>query len=215
MDGTLLRLPVDIAAVRAGVVALFASQGVEARPRPILDGIRHAARAAAPDDPGEQAAWIARGYAVIEAAELEAASRAAPCLGAQAFVAALGQRPAAIVTNNGAMAAREALECCGLMPANLLALVGREPDRPAKPSPYPLYRALQGQPEPLGEILVVGDRPPDMAMAEAARTALEARGGRVRALGVLGDLEGEEELRAAGAEAVFPNLEALLARFGG
>jgi len=210
LDGTLLNLPVDIEAVRAGVVALFADAGVQARPRPLLEGIRGAAREAAPGDEQGQAAWVARGYGVIDAAELEAAKNATPCAGAEELINALAREPVAVVTNNAAEPAYAALVRCGLMPRNLVAMVGRKPHRPAKPSPEPLLRALSDRPEPLGEIICVGDRPADMAMAMAARETLASRGGQVRALGVLGRLEGERELTAAGAEAVFEDLEALV-----
>lgn len=210
LDGTLLRLPVDIAAVRADVVELFAGAGVAANPRPILSGIQEAARLAAPDDIARQAAWYARGLGLIEAAEMAAAASARPCSGARELLDALGQEPVAIVTNNAAAPARAALERCGLLPGNLVRLVGREPGHPAKPSPEPLLRALLHRTEPLGQIICVGDRPSDMAMAVAAREALVKRGGQVIAIAIPGDFEGEGELREAGADEVLPSLADLL-----
>ena len=210
LDGTLLNLPVDIEAVRAGVVELFALAGVEANPRPLLEGIRGAALEAAPGNEEEQASWRARGFGVIDAAELEAARSATPCAGADAFIKALGREPVAVVTNNAGEPAYAALVRCGLLPRNLVAMVGRKPHRPAKPAPEPMLRALEDRPEPLGEIIVVGDRPADMAMAAAARRPLAARGGQVRAIGVVGKLEGEAVMVAAGAEAVCKDLAELL-----
>jgi len=66
-----------------------------------------------------------------------------------------------------------------------------------------------------GKIICVGDRPSDMAMAVAAAgsamlTRCEVA---VTAVGVLGRLEGEEDLRRAGAELVFPDLQTLVGHF--
>ncbi len=210
LDGTLLHLPVEIQRVRQSLAELFQAAGVAAQLRPLLPGIERAARDASGGDANREHQLRLDAYQEIERFELDAAAGSEACPGARGFLEALAHDPVLIVTNNGGQAARAALEHCGLRPGDLRAVVGREPTRPAKPSPEPMLRALERLPGDPTEVICVGDRPADMAMAAAARPEVEAAGGTVRAVGVVGRLEGEAEMRAAGAEAVLPDLDAVL-----
>ncbi len=216
VDGTLLHLPVNIQHVREALADMFRPMGVEQEFVPLLQRVNEAAQAAAAPVGTETAkALVERAYRLITRFEVDAARRVVPVPGLQTLVRALDREPVVLVSNSSAEAVRAALATCGLAPINLASVIGRTPWRKAKPDPAPLLQAL-GAVVPLPrQIICVGDRPADMAMARAAsRTQVVARArATVAAVGVLGKLEGEEELRGAGAEEVFPDLEALVARY--
>ena len=216
VDGTLLHLPVDIQQVRRALAEMFRELGVELDFVPLLRRIREAARlAAAPEGTGTVESLVEHAYRLVTRFEVEAARRATGCRGLETLVHALGQEPVVLVSNNSAEAVRAALATCGLAPARLMSVIGRTPWRPAKPDPAPLLQAL-GAVVPLPrQIICVGDRPADMAMALAAGgTSVLARSRTsITAVGVKGRLEGEEELLQAGAEVVFSDLEALVGHF--
>ena len=217
VDGTLIHLPVEIQRVRDALAKMFRPLGVELEFVPLLERIRQAAQFAAVDPVGTDTveSLVERAYRLVTRFEVEAARRATPCPGLGGLIRALGQEPVVLVSNNSAEAVRAALATCGLAPARLASVIGRIAWRPAKPDPAPLLQAL-GAVNPLpGQLICVGDRPADMAMAVAAAgSAMLARCEvTVTAVGVLGRLEGEEELRQAGAERVFPDLPALVGHF--
>lgn len=216
VDGTLVHLPVEIQQVRDALAEMFRPLGVELEFVPLLDRIRQAAQlAAAPVGTDTVESLVERAYRVVTRFEVEAARRATPCSGLDDLIRALGQEPVVLVSNSSAEAVRAALATCGLAPARLASVIGRIAWRPAKPDPAPLLQAL-GAVDPLpGEVICVGDRPADMAMAVAAADSamLTRRKVTVTAVGVLGRLEGEEDLRRAGAEQVFPDLSALVGHY--
>lgn len=216
VDGTLLHLPVDIVEVRRALAEMFLALGVELDFVPLLQRIREAARLAATHVGTDTAeSLVERAFRLVTRFEVEAARRATCCPGLETLVHALGHEPVVLVSNNSAEAVRASLATCGLAPIRLLSVIGRTPWRRAKPDPAPLLQAL-GAVVPLPrEIICVGDRPADMAMALAAgETSVLARSrSAVTAVGVLGRLEGEQELLQAGAEVVFSDLEALVGHF--
>ena len=216
VDGTLLHLPVDIQQVRASLAEMFCPLGVELEFVPLLQRIRQAAQAAAaPVGTDTVESLVERAYGVVTRIEVEAARRASPAPGFEELIRALGQEPVVLVSNNSAEAVRAALATCGLAPAMLASVIGRTVRRPAKPNPAPLLQAL-GAVVPLPpEVICVGDRPVDMTMALAAARSpvLSRTRTSVTPVGVLGRLEGEEELLQAGAEVVCADLHALVERF--
>ena len=211
MDGTLLRLPVEISQLRQDLTELFGQWGVHTSFRPLLSSIEQAVVDADLSGATSDEEAAARAYEIRVRHELAAAERAITRPGAEALVAALKHEPAALVSNNTQAAVERAVQRLGLRPAGLLALVGHTPIRPPKPDPTMLIYAL-GQLDPLpAELICVGDRPVDITMARRAGQALP--GVKVTAVGVPGQLEGEAELEAAGADLVLPDLAALVERF--
>ena len=216
VDGTLLHLPVNIQQVREALADMFRPLGVDRPFVPLLQRVHEAAQdAAAPVGTETAKALVERAYRLITRFEVDAARRAEPAAGLATLVRALDQEPVVLVSNNSAEAVRAALATCGLAPTRLASVIGRTPWRKAKPDPAPLLQAM-GAVVPLPrQIICVGDRPVDMAMARAtARTHVVARArASITAVGVVGRLEGEEELREAGAEEVFTDLESLVGHY--
>ena len=216
VDGTLLHLPVDIGEVRAALAGMFRPMGVELEFVPLLKQIREAARLAAVHvGTNTVESLVERAYRVITRFEVEAARRATPRRGLRAFFEALAQEPVVLVSNSSAEAVRAALATSGLAPARLASVVGRTTWRPAKPDPAPLLQALDAVDPLPRQIICVGDRPVDMTMATAAAATPTLIRGEVSVtrVGVQGRLEGEDELRAAGAQQVFPDLDALVKHY--
>src|SRR6266568_1777266 len=118
MDGTLLRLDVDIEEVRTRLGALFAPRGVTRPFRPIVRRIRAAAREVG--DPALERA----GLDLLDDWELRAAAGARARPGAAAVVAALAARGDALglVTDCGRACVFPALAAAGI-PARFAAIV--------------------------------------------------------------------------------------------
>ena len=195
MDGSLLRLDVDLEEVRTRLGALFAPFGI-ARPfRPILRRIREAAREVA--DPALEAA----GLAILSEWECRAAASARPRPGAAAVVSALAARGdrLALLTDLGRPCVALVLESAGI-PSVWQAIVTRDEVPDGKPDPAGLRKATRALGE--GTTWYVVDHRRE---AETGR----ALGLRVAAL--VGDMESEAALRGAGAERILASLEDLLA----
>ena len=147
MDGTLLWLDVDIAAVRGELSALFAPSGFRDPFRPVLQRIDEAAQLAGCDD-AERARWRLRGRAVIDAAEVDAARSARPATGAVDALAALaalddgGDVALGLVTDNGAACVHPALAAAGLPAVSFGTVITRDDLTMGKPSPVPSGRLV-------------------------------------------------------------------------
>jgi phosphoglycolate phosphatase-like HAD superfamily hydrolase len=197
MDGTLLRLQVDIEEVRLRLAALFAPRGVTAPFRPILRRIHEAAAEAG--DP----ALARAGLAILDEAEARGAARAEAREGAGELIAALRARGVrlGLVTDNGRACVQPALAAAGL-PAGAFEAIATRDDVPApKPDPagvVAVARALGGA------AWYVGDHAKDVQAGRAAAALVPGlRVAFVR--GGLGDAPPE------GADLVADDLRGLLA----
>ena len=173
LDGTLVDLPVDIAAVRRRAARIFEERGWRGELRPILPAIDAAAAEVAGDE-DDRRRLIAAARAVMDHAEIEAAERAAPRLGAAAVVRALAERnvPVAVVSNNCRTAVHRALAGLGI-DDRVGAMIGRDDVALPKPDPAGLAAAVARLGEP-SRIIWVGDSPGDV---EAGRRLAASRPG--------------------------------------
>jgi HAD superfamily hydrolase (TIGR01549 family) len=206
MDGTLLRLDVDIEEVRLRLAALFAPLGVTRPFRPILRRIREAAGEAAAAGKGEREALERAGLAILDEWELRAAGSARARAGAAQTVAALRDRGArlALVTDNGRACVPAALAAAGIPEDAFVALVTRDDVPNPKPDPAGLLAAAGAVGTPLW---YVGDHAKDM---EAARAAAGRVPG-IRAAALRGGMSSDAELTRAGAERLLEALADVLA----
>jgi HAD superfamily hydrolase (TIGR01549 family) len=193
MDGTLLRLDVDIEEVRLRLAARFAPFGVTRPFRPILRRIREAAREAG--DPALERA----GRAILDEWELRAAAQARPRAGAAEVVAALAARGErlAIVTDNGRACVAAALAAARIPPV-FAAIVTRDDVADPKPDPAGVRAAAAALGD--GAPWYVGDHPNDIVAGRAAGIRVAAlRGGMVA------------DAQLAGADRIIDGLEDVLA----
>lgn len=167
MDGTLLRLQVDIEEARLRVAELFAPYGYREGFRPILWHIEQASRHA--DRAGVDGAKLRRrARALVDEQEIIGAREAKMREGASELLAALGARgiPLGLVTDNGRACVEPALSAAGL-PASLFQVVVTRDDVPyPKPDPAGILRACRVLRSPL--VVYIGDHPKDVT---AGRTA--------------------------------------------
>jgi HAD superfamily hydrolase (TIGR01549 family) len=200
MDGTLLRLDVDIEEVRLRLAALYAQHGVTRPFRPILRGIRDGAVEAAARG-ADPAALERAGLAILDEWEVKGARSARARAGAADAISALRTRgvPLAIVTDNGRACVPVALEAAGIDAAAFSAVVTRDDVPAPKPDPAGLLRAADAVGTPLW---YVGDHVKDM---EAGRAAAAVRPG-IRIAALRGGMSADEDLRRAGAERLLASL---------
>jgi phosphoglycolate phosphatase len=174
LDGTLVTLDVDIERVRHDLAAYFGPRGYGEVFRPVLARIDEAAAQVAADE-REREALVARAWAVLDAAEMEAASRAQACEHAAEVLSVLldNNIPVGIVTNNGRSCLERALASAGLahLEQFAVAITRDEAARP-KPDPEGLVCAATTLLPGGGTLWFVGDSPIDAASAEAARARL-------------------------------------------
>jgi len=170
LDGTLVRTPIDFAAMRRESLAAAARYGAavdDLEGRDIL-----AISAVAASRVRDAAAFLEEIEALLQRIELEASCHAVPMPGAPELLAWLAENDLGIgiVTRNCAAAAREALERSGL--ACELLLTRADVPR-VKPDPLHLQIAAEQLGVPPEETLMVGDHPMDVAAGRAAgmRTA--------------------------------------------
>ena len=209
LDGTLLRLPVDIEPARREIASLLAAAGWRGPAAPLLGVIDRAAAALS----GDAAVRLRqRARAVIDRAELLAAPRAQACPGARELLAAASRRraPLALVTNQGRPCVAPALAAAGLEGAGFLAVVTRDDVAQAKPAPDGVVRAVRSLLPAGGAALMVGDSPGDVAAVLAARAVLGPRY-QVKAVAVLGGRGSAADLAAAGADHVAAGLSQVAA----
>jgi HAD superfamily hydrolase (TIGR01549 family) len=193
MDGTLLRLEVDIEEVRLRLAALFRPYGVTRPFRPILVRLREAA--------GDDSALLAKALAILDAFEVAAAQAARARAGAIDAVQTLVGRGIrlGLVTDNGRACVPVALRAIGLDPGVFAAVVTRDDVALPKPDPAGLLacaRALGVRAEE--STWYVGDHPKDVSAARAASAELSG----LRVAAVRGGWATELELRTAGADEV-------------
>jgi len=209
LDGTLMRLDVDIERVRAEVAAMFAGLGHRAEFRPILAGIDAAAASIAGEDAAARRQLRGRARAIIDRAEVDAAGRAAIADDTGRLLRQLSAAGArlGIATNNGRPCAEVAVARLGERGARFTdgAVVTRDDVERWKPAPDAISRAARKLLPGGGTLWVVGDSPVDVAAARAA--ALDLGGVTVRAAAVLGGDGAEAALAAA-------RPDRLLARLG-
>lgn len=186
MDGTLLRLDVDIEEVRMRLGALFAPHGVTRPFRPILARIR-AAAAEVGDAQLERA-----GLAILDDWEVRAAQSARARSGAGEVVAALRARGTklGLVTDNGRACVGAALAAAGI-PLVFDVIVTRDDVPAPKPDPAGIRAAaavVGARP------WYIGDHPKDLEAGRAAGVRVAAlRGG----LATDAQLAGAERLLSA------------------
>lgn len=210
VDGTLLHLPVSIEEVRWELSEMFAALGHRSTFVPLLQSIHQAAAQLAGTQPHREQELVRQAYEVVTRHELRAARRAVPVPGLGGLARALGDEPVVLISNNSAESVRASMSTCSCELAGLAAVVGRTPGIAPKPDPAPLVRALQGI-EPLPrQLICVGDRPVDMAMATAARPLFDGRGIKITAVGLPGRLEGASQLKQAGADLLLADLGQLV-----
>lgn len=214
LDGTLLFLPVDMAALRQRLEDFHRRHGIEMAFRPLTDHLAEAARRLREElSPAEARAAIHWAHGQVEQAEIDAAASVEPRAAAVEALLELQRRGAwtGVVSNNTSGGIRAALEAVGISPDSLSALVSRQDvDRP-KPAPDSLELAVEilldggwdpgQQPDPVSRLLYVGDAPSDAlaaASCEAGRLhpALE----RVEAVIVGGGRAGSGLLAAGEAD---------------
>lgn len=164
LDGTLLSLPVDIAAVRRAIADACGGAIAPEEMRPVLARIDElAARGLA-----DRAAL----RALVDAGELAAAARATAVPGAAETLAALGARgvPLGLVTNNGRACVAGALATAGLGALDAFAaVITRDDVALPKPDPEGVMRAARALLPDGGTLCYVGDSPLDEQAARAAR----------------------------------------------
>lgn len=182
MDGTLLRLDVDIEAVRLSLAELFAPFGVSAPFRPILRRIPEAAREAAARG-GDAAALERQGLAILDRHEVAQAASARARPGVVDIVTRLDRAgvPLAVVTDNGRACAGAALAAAGFPVAAFRAVVTRDDVPRPKPDPSGILFAARALGLPVSaSIWYIGDHAKDV---EAGRAAARTHPGlRVAAL---------------------------------
>lgn len=207
LDGTVLRLELDVEEVRLRLAALFAPCGVNRPFRPILRRLHQAADEVARAG-GDGEALRRAGLAILAELEEPAAARARPRGDAPEVARALldaGLR-LAFVTDAGARAARRALEAVGLAPERAAAIVTRE-DGPTRPDPAPVLAAAVAVGAPAW---TVGAHRVDV---EAGRVAA-ARLSGLRVAGIAAAPAARAALTAAGADAVLAAVGELPALLG-
>jgi HAD superfamily hydrolase (TIGR01549 family) len=209
MDGTLLRLDVDIEEVRTRLGALFRPHGVTAPFRPILKRIRDAAAEAGSRGAGADRQALERaGFAILDEWEVKAAASARARAGAAEVVASLLARGAklAVVTDNGRACVAPALRAAGLDPASFAVLVTRD-DLPApKPDPAGVLRAATAVGSP---VWYVGDHVKDVEAGRAAARSLPD--GSLRVAALRGGMSDEAQFARAGADEIIDELRDVLA----
>ena len=206
LDGTLVRLPVDIDAVRVRLASHFGRLGYSGGFWPVLPGIDTAAAQLGQTD-GERAEHRRQGRALIDEAELAAATTLQVCDGALPLLADLSARgiPLGIVTNNGRACLGRCLESLEGAAWTDAALVTRD-DARWKPAPEGVERAYEALLPRGGRLIYVGDSASDAEAVSLART-----GGRhIRMIGVQGGAGSAADLQLAGADIVVPNLITML-----
>ena len=171
LDGTLLRLDVDIEEVRLRLGALFAPFGVTRPFRPILARIRGAAHEAVAGG-GNEATLRAAAFAILDEWEVAAASAARPREGAAATLGALVARGVrlGLVTNNGRACLAPALHAAGLDAAWFGATVTRDDVPAPKPDPAGILRVAAAL--GAGDPWYIGDHQSDIDAGRAARVSL-------------------------------------------
>ena len=202
MDGTILRLGVDIEEARQRLGALFAPYGITRPFRPILRRIREAAAEAAARG-GDEAALLAQGLALLDEQELIAARDARPTTGAVETLAGLHARGVrlGLVTDNGRACVPVALAAAGIDPAWFTAIRTRDDVPAPKPDPAGLLAVLAAG--DATDAWYVGDHPRDLEAGRAARATYPG----LRLAGVKTGLASEPQLLAAGADRVLDRLE--------
>jgi phosphoglycolate phosphatase len=199
LDGTLVHLDIDIEAVRAAVVALFADDGEPAEMRPIQAGIDRAATAVAHGDPLRQRELRARARAIIDRAELAAAGCAPIANGVQWLLSELAGSGVrlGVVTDNGRACASVCLARLRAMGGLWVeaAVVTRDDVDQGKPAPQGLARSARALLPAGGRLWYVGDHVRDIETARAADA--ELAGIQVRAVGVTGGHSARASLAAA------------------
>jgi HAD superfamily hydrolase (TIGR01549 family) len=198
LDGTLLRLDVDIEEVRQRLGALFGPHGVTAPFRPILVRIPAAAREAATRGADETAMRRA-GFAILDEWEVRAAESARARPGAAAVLEALAGRGVrlGLVTNNGRACLAPALASAGLRGDLFAATVTRDDVPLPKPDPAGIVQVAAA----LGvdDVWYIGDHQIDVDAGRAARA-------RLPGLRVAG-LRGASGVTFSGADQVIDRLE--------
>lgn len=182
LDGTLLFLPVDIAALRRRLDEYHRRYGISMAFRPLTDHLAEAARRLTEElPPAEARAAIHWSRAQVEGAEVEAAAKAEARPGAVEALVELQRRGVwtGVVSNNTRGGIRAGLEKVGVDPGSLQALVSRQDVERPKPAPDSLERAvhllLDGgwEPEPptgpRARLWYVGDAPSDALAATGCR----------------------------------------------
>lgn len=214
VDGTLLELDVDIDRVRRDLASMFGHRGYRETFRPVLLRIAQAARQVTGDE-REVREWIARGYAAIDAAELDAAARARARPGAAAALEAIHGRgfPTGLITDNGRACLGIAFESCGLGAlSQFRTVVSRDDVEHAKPDPAGVIAAAAALLPDGGTLWLVGDSPRDVAAGRKARPDLA--GIEVRIAAVAGGRGDPAELEAAGADAMVASIDEIVELIG-
>ncbi len=205
LDGTLLRLDVDIEEVRQRLGTLFAPYGVTRPFRPILARIPAAAREAV-DKGGDEETLRRAGFAVLDDWEVLAADTARPREGAASVLSALAARGVTLglVTNNGRACLSTALRSAGLDEALFGATVTRDDVPAPKPDPAGILQvaAKLGAAAPW----YIGDHQIDVDAGRAARAQLPA----LRVAGLRGAGPGPGA-PFAGADHILNSLDEVLA----
>jgi len=206
LDGTLLDLEVDIVGARAGLAQLFGPLGFEQEFRPVLLRIREAAHQVAGND-AQRDELMARGRAIVDAAEADGAHRARARPGAADTLRELTGRglPLGIVTDNGRRCVGGALAAAGLgAPNDFTVIVTRDEVQIAKPDPEGVLAAALALLPEGGTLWFIGDSPRDAAAGRRSRA--QQTNIEVRIAGVQGGRGSADELEAAGAEIVLESV---------
>lgn len=206
MDGTLLRLPVDIVAARLRLAAYFHDLGVDVGFNPVLAGIRSAARLAAKASGRDVDVLEREGRDILDGFEVAASRTAVSREGAAFVIGALRRRGVllGLVTDNGRACVDPALTKVGLSPGVFRVVSTRDDVDLPKPHPQGLVRVAMV----LGRanLWYVGDHVKDMETVRAARVHVPG----LRAAGLIGGVSPREELLASGADQILERLEDVL-----
>ena len=210
MDGTLLRLEVDIEEVRLRLAALFAPYGVTRPFRPILRRIHDAALEASSAG-GDRNVLCAEGLAVLSSFEVVAARVARARVGAVETVQELNARGVrlAVVTDNGRACVPAALQAAGFLPAHFASVVTRDDVATAKPDPEGIVQAA-ARLGPASHVWYIGDHPKDVGAAHAARVTIP----HLRVAALRGGLASDAQLEQAGADALLADPSGVLGLLG-
>ena len=202
-DGTLARLNIDFALMRASVLALPLCRSI---PEEVvgnlytLEMIEAGGAYLARINQENAARFLEEAYGVVETIEMEAARQGEIFPRTKELFSELRRRSikTAVVTRNCRKAVLQVFPDIDLYAD---ATITRDESKNVKPHPGHLYKALQILKSKAEESAMVGDHPMDILTAKNAGSC---------AIGVLTGNSTREALSEAGAELVLPDAYAIL-----
>lgn len=199
LDGTLVDSLADIAAAVNSTLESFG------RPTHALDdyramvgwGLRKLLVAASSSNPFSEKELDLAHRRTVEVYHARPTARTVVYEGMRGLLAGLGGVPLAVLSNKDEAVAQQVV--AALFPGMFRTVLGSRPDRPSKPDPTALLELLSGWGVEPAACALLGDSGVDIETAVRAGA---------QACGALWGFRGEDELKAAGAAAVFSEPDA-------